>query len=286
MERIALLGLGAMGSRMARRLVTAGYEVDGWSRSGVPPALADLGMRSASSPREAVARADVILSMVSDDAASRAVWSTPGVGALAGLRADALAIESSTLTPDRVSSLGAEVAAQGGRFLDAPVVGSRPQADAGALVYLVGGAPEDVARARSVLANLGSAIHHLGPTPAGTSAKLLVNALFGVQVALVGELLGLVRASGLDEAKLLEVVGGLPVTSPAAKLAMAAIGADRFDPMFPIALVAKDFRYVLATAASCGASLPLTRRSSELFDQAVSAGLGDENITAIAKLFR
>ena len=184
MVRIAVLGLGAMGRRMARRLVAAHHEVVVWSRSGTPEELRALAtVRTASSPRAAASEADVVVSMVTDDDASHAVWADRETGALAGLRHDALVIESSTLTPAWVASLGAQVKAAGGRFLDAPVVGSRPQAEAGSLVHLVGGTEEDLARARPVLASWSSAVHHLGPSPSGTVAKLAVNALFGIQVA-------------------------------------------------------------------------------------------------------
>lgn len=286
MTRVAILGLGAMGRRMARRLAAAGHDLTVWSRSGVPDELAELRERAVSTPREAAARAEVVLSVVTDDEASRFVWLTEGTGALAGLGAGAVAVESSTLTPAWVSSLAAQVQAAGAAFLDAPVVGSRPQADAGALVHLVGGAAVDVERARPVLSAMSSAIHHVGATPAGTVAKLAVNALFGVQVAVVGELMGFARRSGIEEAKLLEVMGSLPVMSGAAKVAGGAMAAGKFDPMFPISLVAKDFKYAVTAAEARGAPLPITQRTREVFEQAVAGGLGSENITAIVKLHR
>ena len=108
-----------------------------WSRGGVPAELQDLGLRLAASPRAAATGADIVLSMVTDDEASRSLWSAPGSGALEGIERGALAVECSTLTPEWVRSLGAHVEAKGARFLDAPVIGSRPQAEAGALVHLL-----------------------------------------------------------------------------------------------------------------------------------------------------
>ena len=224
--------------------------------------------------------------MVTDDDASRAVWATPDTGALEGIERGALAIECSTLTPAWVSSLGAQASAKGARFLDAPVMGSRPQAEAGALVHLVGGDAADLERARPVLSAMSSAIHHLGATPAGAVAKLAANALFGVQLALVGELLGFAQKSGVDPKRLVEVFGGLPIMSGAAKVAADAMLADKFAPMFPIALVAKDFRYATSAAEISGAKVPITSRTGAVFHDAAEHGLGRENITAVAKRYR
>ncbi len=282
MARIAVLGLGAMGRRMAQRLVLAGHDLRVWSRSGLPGEAEALRGCACSTPGEAVEGVDVAIAVVTDDEASRQVWQR---GALAGLKSGALAIESSTISPAWARELAAQARAVGARFLDAPVVGSRPQAEAGTLAFLVGGEPDDVARARPVLLAMGSAIHALGATPRGAVAKLAVNALFAAQVALVAELLGAARASGLETPALLEVLGSLPVLSPAAKAAGSAIVAGRFEPQFPIALVAKDLRYAVAAAEAGSAPLPLTQRLRELFERAEASGLGAENITAIAKLY-
>lgn len=284
MSRIAFLGLGAMGRRMAARLHAAGHDVVVFNRSGVSPGSAALPMTVAASPAAAADGAEIVISMVLDDAASREVW-LGAQGAAAVLRPQTLAIESSTLTPSWVTALAQALRAAGADFLDAPVVGSLPQAEAGALVYLIGGAAEVVERARSVLAATGGAVHHLGATPAGATAKLLVNTLFGAQVAMVGELLGVARRAGLDAARMVEVLGALPVTSPAAKAAAAAMVSARFEPLFPIALVRKDLGYALAAAAGAGASVPIAHRIAELFTKACERGLGGENITAVCKLY-
>lgn len=285
-KRIAFLGLGAMGRRMATRLVHAGHDVVVWSRSGVPAEASVLHGRGVESPRTATDGADVVIAMVTDDDASHAVWLDAERGALLGLREGAIAIESSTLTPAWVSALAERVHARGATWLDAPVMGSRPQAEAGALVHLVGGAAEAVERARAVLAVMGSAVLHVGPTPGGATTKLLANALFGIQVTAIAELLGLASKAGLDAAVLVEALGRLPVTSPAAKAAAGGMLAGRFEPMFPTSLVAKDFRYALATAEEAGADVPVVRGVSTLLEGAIARGLGSENLTAVAKLYR
>ena len=135
--------------------------------------------------------ADTVLVFVTDDLASRAVWLGER-GVLEGLGDHALALEQSTVTPGWAEELATKVGPA--RFLDAPVVGSRPHAEAGALVHLVGGSVEAFDRARPIFAATGAAAHHLGASPAGAHAKLVVNALFASQVALVAELLALVGA--------------------------------------------------------------------------------------------
>lgn len=284
MSRIAFLGLGAMGRRMAARLIAAGHDVVVFNRSGVPQSIATLQATPAASPAEAADGADAVIAMVTDDAASKAVWLDAG-GAASALRPGAVAIESSTLTPCWVTALGQAVRGVGAEFLDAPVVGSLPQAEAGSLVYLVGGAAEVVEHTRPLLSAIGGALHHIGETPAGAMAKLLANTLFGAQVALIGELLGVARRGGLDASRLVDVLGALPVTSPAAKLAAAAMVRARLEPLFPVALAHKDLRYALALAADVGAAVLVTQRVEELFAQAVARGLGSENITAVYKLY-
>lgn len=282
MQRVAILGLGAMGRRMALRLRAAKFEVVVWSRSSAPPELAE--MVRATSPKAAAEGADVVLAMVRDDEASRAVWMDASAGATLGLAKGALAIESSTIGPAWVEELRARVVETGAHFLEAPVLGSRPQADAGALIHLVGGDAADLERARPVLAAIGGAIHHVGPSPAGAIAKLAANTLFGTQVALLGELLGLARSAGIEPRRFVEVMSRLPVASPAAAAAAQAMLGSSFPPMFPIALVAKDFDYALRAAERANARAPITRAVRDVFVEARE--LYDENITAIVKGYR
>lgn len=191
----------------------------------------------------------------------------------------------STLTPYFCKDLAGVVAARGASFLDAPVVGSRPQADAGQLVHLVGGSRESLAAVADLLACWSSAAHYVGASGSGAALKLLVNALFASQVTAVGELLGVARRADLDLGRVVEILGTLSVTSPAAKGALGLIQARRCEPMFPISLVEKDLRYALTQGERSGSLTSATRGAQELFARALAAGLGDENITAVAKLF-
>src|SRR5579864_5429565 len=168
MAKIAFLGLGAMGSRMAGNLLKAGHAVTVWNRdpSKVTP-LAALGAVIAGTPKAAVPGAEIVIAMVRDDGASQRVWLDPESGALGGVGRQAIAIESSTLTVGWVKTLSAAAAGRGVSFLDAPVVGSRPQAEAAELTFLAGGDSSVLARAEPVLRVMGSAVHHVGSSGAG-----------------------------------------------------------------------------------------------------------------------
>jgi 3-hydroxyisobutyrate dehydrogenase-like beta-hydroxyacid dehydrogenase len=285
-QKIAFLGLGAMGSRMAARLLEAGYDLSVFNRT--PDRAAPLVERGASfedSPRAAAAGCDIVISMVRDDEASREIWLDPARGALVGLSDEAIAIESSTLTPAWVEELHSAMAERQLRFIDAPVVGTRPQAEAGQLIYLVGGDVAVLERVRAVLLTIGGAIHHAGPIGAGTVMKLAVNALFGIQVAALGEVLGMTRRSGISDADAIEALSSMPVTSPALKGVGALVAARKFDPMFPIELVDKDMGYYVKTAERVGSNTPIGSAVRAVYQQAIEAGFGGDNIAGVAKVF-
>jgi 3-hydroxyisobutyrate dehydrogenase len=285
MSTVTLLGLGAMGQRMAKNLLLAGHELQVWNRSKAPrQTLQEQGAQAFATPREAVKGADVVIAMLRDDEASRTAWLDDHSGALGGMVKGAIAIECSTLSLDWCGRLADAVVACGLDFLDAPVVGSRPQAEAGQLIHLVGGDAEALDRVRPILESIAGAIHHQGEHGRGMAMKLAVNALFGIQVAALGELLGFLGALGIDTRAAANLLGELPVTSPAAKGAAMAIASNSYAPMFPVELVQKDLIY--AINAGPNDELPLTSTVLELFSKAVEYGFGSENIYAVAKLFK
>ena len=185
MAKVAFIGLGAMGSRMAANLLKAGHDLTVWNRA---PAAADKlvssGAKKAHTPREAAAGNDFVITMVSNDEASRQVWLDEETGALAGLKQGAIAIESSTLTPAWVRELAVAMTSAGIALLDAMVSGSTPQAESGDLVYLVGGEREALQRAEPVFKSLGSSIRYAGPS--GCGGRWCMEA--GGSVARVGRL--------------------------------------------------------------------------------------------------
>lgn len=285
MARVAVLGLGAMGSRMAMRLIAAGHQVAVWNRTAAATApLEAAGAMAAPTPRQAVAEAEVVISMVRDDAAAYAVWLDADGGALSGLRADAVALECSTLSAAGIGILARAMSDAGVAFLDAPVAGSRPQAEAGRLIHFVGGEAGHLARVEPVLGAMAAAVHHVGPVGAGSAVKLAVNTLFGVQVAALAEVLALLTAAGVDPARAVEVIAATPVCSPAAQAAAGLILAGNHAPKFPVALVEKDFGYALASAEAAHLASPVTQATHALFGEAVRRGLGGDHLTVVACL--
>jgi 3-hydroxyisobutyrate dehydrogenase len=282
--RVALLGVGAMGTRLGANLLKAGYALTVYNRSAdktLP--LLEAGANAAATPHQAAEQADVVLSMSRDDDSSSAIWTAPEHGALHGLQAGALAIELSTLRPRWVKHLASLVTARHAQFLESPVVGSRPQAEAKQLIFLVGGQASTLEQAKPVLNSIGGAIHHVGAIGQGSAMKLAVNALFAVQVATVAELLAGLGQHGIAPNQAAAIFGELPVTSPAAKGALAGMVQQNFAPMFPIDLVVKDLGYALE---SVDVEQPSTTAAKAIFSKALAAGLGESNITGIAKLYQ
>lgn len=287
MTRIAFLGMGAMGRRMARRLIQAGHDVAIWNRTAaVCDALAGPEVFTASSPAQAAQGADLVVAMLRDDSASRSVWLDEDAGALSTMAGGAIAVECSTLTPAWIRDLGATCAARGITLSDSPVSGSLPQAEGGQLQFLSGGGAATVDRIESVLLTMGGAVHRCGPLGSGTVAKLMVNALFGVQVAALAEIQGAFRAAGIDLTAAADILAGLPVCSPAAVMAMKSMLSEDFPPAFPLDLVDKDFGYVVQTASALGAAMPIAGAASSVFREATARGYGGDNITGVVQLYR
>lgn len=281
---VAWLGLGAMGVRMVEKLLDAGYPVCVYNRS--PNKAEDLkakGASEAESPKEAASGADVVIAMVTDDPASESIWTAPDTGALHGLKEGAVAIESSTLSPGWVNQWSRAVQERGGLPLDAPVAGSRPQAEAGQLVYLVGGQAETLGRTQDLLEVMGGKVLHIGESGAGAQMKLAVNAWFGMQVVALSEVLGMLAQVGLDPTQSMERLAALPLTSPALKGIGEMMIKRQFAPLFPIDLVAKDMRYFVEAAG--GLELFAAKATQKSFVAASQAGYGGDNIHGVVQLY-
>lgn len=287
MNRIAILGSGAMGSRIAQNLLNANYPIVVYNRTAAKASpLVERGAIFAPTPREAAEQAGVVISMVTDDAISRTVWLDSETGAAAGLSEGSVAIESSTVTVDWTRELAIEIEPRGATFLDAPVVGSRPQAEAGRLIYLVGGKAETLTQVQPILLSAGaSSVHHVGTVGQGMLMKLAVNALFAIQVAALAETLGLLVNDGITLEQAMAYLGELPVISPAAKVAGSLMVENRHAPLFPIELVEKDLRYLIATAQLFDALTPTSTAIHQIYQEAIARGLSNDNITGIAQLF-
>lgn len=286
MKTIAFLGIGAMGHRIATHLLAAGYPLQIWNRTPERyQSLVEQGAIAYPSPREAVQGVDVAIAMVADDVASRQVWLAENTGAIYGLAKEAIALEYSTLTPTWCQTLAEYLGDVGIHFLDAPVVGTRPQAESQSLIHLVGGNPEVLAQVKPILEVASGAIHPMGAIGMGMTMKLVVNALFGIQVAALGEVLGVLNQAGLSPEMAIALLNQMPTTSPALAGIGRLIAGKTFAPLFPIDLVVKDLGYLQDLARIHRASLPLLVAAQACYHSAQEQGYGADNIAGVAQLY-
>jgi 3-hydroxyisobutyrate dehydrogenase len=275
-----------MGSGMASRLLAAGYPLTVYNRSASKTRpLADEGASVASSPREAAATADVVFTMVADDDASRAMWEG-SEGALAGVKPGALLVECSTVTAGRIADLADAAERAGCTLVDAPVTGSKPQAAAGELTFLVGGSGESLERLRPALAVMGKTIHHLGPTGSGALVKLINNFLCGVQAASLAEAMSIIERSSLDRTVALDAILGGSPGSPVMRTLAARMTKPDFTPNFYLHLLAKDMRYAIAEGESRGVPMRTASTALGLLESAMAHGDGDRDMAAVVEQFR
>jgi len=280
MTAIAVAGLGAMGSRLAARLVAAGHEVTVWNRSaGKAEPLAELGAIPAATPAQAASRAELLITMVADPAPLRAVTEGPD-GVVAGASASLTVVEMSTVGPAAVARLASALPPATG-LLDAPVLGSLAEAESGSLVIFAGGPAQLVERVSPVLAAVGSVLH-VGDLGAGAAAKLMANAALFATLGTLGEAIALARGLGMSSEAAYRVLAATPLAAQAARR-RAAIEAGEYPPRFRLTLAGKDARLIADAAAAAGVDLRLTTAAGTWLAEAEQAGLGDRDYTAMLK---
>jgi 3-hydroxyisobutyrate dehydrogenase len=275
-----------MGGGMAHRLLGAGFPLTVYNRTAEkaqPLVLA--GAKRALTPREAAQGANVVISMVSDDSVSRDLWMGEH-GALAGAAPGTVLIECSTLTVTWIKELAAAARKRDCELLDAPVTGSRTQAAAGELNFLVGGSPETLDKVRPVLAAMSKSITPLGPVGSGAFLKLVNNFVCGVQIAALAEAVSLIERGGLDRAKALELLTGGAPGSPLVKALSARMATLDYAPHFMLRLMAKDLTYAKQEAASRSLDLTTASAALALFERGIAAGYGDKDIAAVVEPLR
>jgi 3-hydroxyisobutyrate dehydrogenase/2-hydroxy-3-oxopropionate reductase len=275
---VAVVGLGAMGSRIARRLLEGGHDLVVWNRTAEKAApLVEAGAVAAATPAEAAARAEVVLTMVADPAALRDV--TEGAdGVAARVGEGTTVVEMSTVGPDAVRRLASVLGERAG-LLDAPVLGSRSEAEAGALKVFVGGPDELVERWTPLLSVLGSPVH-VGPLGSGAAAKLVANTTLVGTIGVLGEALALAEGLGLPREKAFEVLAATPLASQADRR-REAVDAGEYPPRFALYLARKDAELVVASAREAGVDLRLTEAARSWLAEAEDAGLGDRDYAAV-----
>jgi 3-hydroxyisobutyrate dehydrogenase len=285
-QKVAILGLGTMGAGMAKNLLAAGFSVSVYNRTRAKAEpLAAAGASVGDTPAEAALDADVIITMLSDEKASRATW-TGDHGALAGAKSGAVLIESSTVTPEWIAELAGLATARSLQLLDAPVTGSRAQAEAGELIFLVGGDAAALDSVRPVLKAMSKDVVRLGPRGSGARMKLINNFLCGVQVASLAEGLAWIERSGLDRDLALKVLKNGAPGSPLLGAISARMVEAKYDVNFLLSLMDKDLRYATADAATTGVDLRTAKSAETRFSEAAQAGHADKDMSSVIEPLR
>jgi 3-hydroxyisobutyrate dehydrogenase-like beta-hydroxyacid dehydrogenase len=255
---VGVLGIGRMGGAMARALAGAGFDVVLWNRTGVAAdrLATELGGRSVARPRDVATSADICVTMLADRAAVDAVYGGAD-GLLAGARPGNVLVDASTVSPATLRDHEPAARAAGASLLDAPVSGSVVLAERGQLTLMVGGAVDDLERARPVLDAMAQAVFHLGPLGSGAAMKLAVNTvIFGLNQALA-EGLVLAEAAGIDRATAYDVMAASAAGAPYVGYKRASFLEPETTPIgFALELAEKDLLLISELAASVGLSLP------------------------------
>jgi 3-hydroxyisobutyrate dehydrogenase-like beta-hydroxyacid dehydrogenase len=285
---VAVVGTGRMGAAMVARLRGAGHPVVVHNRTAAraEEVARRTGATVAASPREAAHAADVVIVSLADDAAVRAAYAGRD-GLVAGVRPGAVVLEASTIAPDTVRAVGADVAARRAALLDAPVSGSVPVVERGELTFMVGGDADALDRVRPVLAPLATEVLHLGALGTGAAMKLAVNAVVhGLNQAL-SEALVLAERAGIDRRAAYRVFAASAVAAPYVRYKRDAFEDPDSAPVaFMLDLVAKDLALIGDLAARTGARMDQAATNRRLVREAVDAGYGARDISAMAVYLR
>jgi len=281
MPAIAFVGLGAMGSAMAQRLLAAGHAVTGYNRTRAKAeALASRGLVVADSARAAVTGAEVVLSMVTDSDALRDV-ALRDDGVLAGLPRGAVWAEMSTVSPAVTRMLGERAQAKGATLLDAPVSGSTVTIAQGQLSFIVGGDPAALERIRPVLLAIGPTITHVGALGLAVTMKIAINLSIGVQMLAFSESVLLAEKSGIPREKAVEAILKGVTASPMLKYRGPFVLDMPAEALFNVKLMQKDLRLALEQGRTVGVPLPSTGLVHELLTGARGLGLAEKDFAAL-----
>jgi 3-hydroxyisobutyrate dehydrogenase len=284
-RRVGFLGLGVMGSRMARRLLDAGFQVTLYNRSPAKAkALVDAGASQASTPSAVAKASDIILYSLADDAAVREVV-LGADGLLEGARRGSTLVDLSTVLPETSRGVSRLAASKEVAAIDAPVSGSTPQAEQGALIIFVGGDQEAYESTRAVLDVLGHHVH-MGASGAGTAMKLVTNTLLGLGVEALAEAVALGRKAGLEMPRLLDALELTSVVSPAQKVKFDNIRRGDYPAAFALRMMSKDYGLILRLAEALSVAMPATAaaRQIDLVENARRRGRdSDEDFSAVIR---
>jgi 3-hydroxyisobutyrate dehydrogenase-like beta-hydroxyacid dehydrogenase len=280
MATIGFIGLGAMGSRMAGRLLAAGHEVHGTNRSPAKAEpLIERGLRWQDTPREVARAADITFSMVTDDDALRDVMKGPD-GVLAGLSTGHVHIDMSTVSPNMSRDYAERARAIGAELIEAPESGSIPAAEDGSLVIMAAGDEAAFHRVEPLLRELGSTVTYIGANGQALLLKLAVNISLGAQILALSEGVLLAERGGIERKLAVDVIAGSAVGSPAVRARGPLVLDLPEQAWFDVSLMQKDIRLALDAGIVLGAPLPSTDLVDRTLTKARDLGYAHRDIAA------
>jgi 3-hydroxyisobutyrate dehydrogenase-like beta-hydroxyacid dehydrogenase len=284
MANLGFVGLGMMGGRIAKRLLDAGHQVSGHNRTRArADDLIQAGMVWKDSPREVAEAADITFSMVMDTAALLSI--TEGeVGLLAGLSADRIYIDMSTVSPKVIRSLAVHVAGTGAEMLEAPVSGSIPAAESGTLILYVGGKTETLERARPVLEQISQKIIYVGSSGQAIAVKVAINLNLPIQLVSLFEGVLLAEHSGVPRAEALDALLNSVAASTAMKYRAPFMLKMPGEVWFSADMMKKDIQLALELGEETGVALTTARLVDELLDKAIAMGWGSQDFAVLYRV--
>ncbi|SEC05536.1 NAD(P)-binding domain-containing protein [Paenibacillus sp. GP183] len=285
MKRIGFIGLGTMGKPMAANLIRKGYSVTVYNRTAEKAEeLARLGASIALTPAEAVRNSDVLITMLSDDKVLLDTFYSEH-GILSGIHPALTMIDCSTVAPQTSQRLSEELANHFVDFLDAPVTGSSPAAEAGTLAFMVGGSKEIFDEQADIFAALGSKMLYVGPSGAGSYAKIAHNAMVGINAIGLAEGLSIATKAGIDPAVFLEIVKSGGANSRQAELKGEKIINRDFSNQFSLKLMLKDMLLASDLTARFQLPAPMLHNATSMFQMGLSKGLGEEDLSSVIQIY-
>ena len=281
--RLGFIGIGNMGSRIARRLLEHGYQLMAYNRNReAAEGLVKYGATVADSVATLASEADVILSCLANDDAVKSVYTDPQ-GVFAYVRRGSAIIDMSTVLPATSRDLSDLSREAGVKCLDSPISGSTPLAEKGTLTLFCGGDEELFQAAQAIFSSVASQYFYLGESGSGTAMKLVANTLLGVGMQAIAESVAFGQKEGLDRHRLLDVLSHTAVIAPAHLGKLSRADLEDYSPQFPIRLMNKDFRLILETAAAAGVPMPATAAAFQM-NVAEFSESNEEDFSAVIKL--
>jgi 3-hydroxyisobutyrate dehydrogenase-like beta-hydroxyacid dehydrogenase len=278
--RVGFIGLGLMGSRLARRLHKGGWKIRAWNRSAEPlNEISKEGIETAPSVAELVRNSDVILSSLANDAAVRSVY-LDKEGVFSAAKPGTVILEMSTISPELSRQMHQEARRRELKFLDVAVSGSTPAVDAGTITLLAGGDEETFEQCVTLFEFLAKQWFLIGPGSSGVQMKLVVNLLLGLDMQAIAEAVSLGEHLQIDRNVLLEVLSKTAVVAPAMAGKFRKIRDSDYSPEFPMRLMSKDMDLVMDAAIASGAYLPAAAAAQSVLTENVRMS-GDLDLSAI-----